>query len=304
MVAQGLLDDLRKARRRLERGGDADALHDFRVALRRLRSWLRAYRPSLRDTVRGPTLRALRTVADLTNGARDTEVALAWLATREELPSRAQPGIRHLAARLRREHRRFARELGVHIGEDLTKVLRRLDGQLSHFRIDVTSRSPETLEPMAGAVAARLREHSERFEAAVRPVLAEDDEEAAHAARIAGKRLRYLLEPLDDDPRAAAVVKQLARIQDALGALHDAAVLRRRIARERASLAKLSRTRPAPRPTGRSLPGDPRPGLYALAGRASADGEAAFATFRREWIANGDAILVTTAQIAEDLGKR
>ncbi|HEV8612045.1 MAG TPA: CHAD domain-containing protein, partial [Gemmatimonadales bacterium] len=36
-----------RARRRLRQEGDSDALHDFRVALRRLRSTLRAFRPFL-----------------------------------------------------------------------------------------------------------------------------------------------------------------------------------------------------------------------------------------------------------------
>ena len=41
----------RAARGRLERPGDVEALHDFRVALRRLRSWERACRPHLGKTV-------------------------------------------------------------------------------------------------------------------------------------------------------------------------------------------------------------------------------------------------------------
>ena len=39
----------RRARGRGSRATDDEALHDFRVALRRLRSWERAFRPYLRD---------------------------------------------------------------------------------------------------------------------------------------------------------------------------------------------------------------------------------------------------------------
>ena len=60
LVALSLLADAQKAGDRLtsaSRGlyhGTAesnDALHDFRVAVRRLRSWIRAFKPSLRDAV-------------------------------------------------------------------------------------------------------------------------------------------------------------------------------------------------------------------------------------------------------------
>src|SRR5262249_44129238 len=51
----------------------------------------------------------------------------------------------------------------------------------------------------------------------------------AHEARIAGKELRYLLEPLGEAARAGAAakkaVKALKGLQDVLGELHDAHVL-------------------------------------------------------------------------------
>ena len=51
VIALHLLDVLDTEHERLGRPGDADALHDFRVALRRLRSWLRAYRRDVKDSV-------------------------------------------------------------------------------------------------------------------------------------------------------------------------------------------------------------------------------------------------------------
>ena len=44
-------------------GGDTEALHDFRVALRRLRSTLRTYRPWLGDGARRKHVKRLRAVA-------------------------------------------------------------------------------------------------------------------------------------------------------------------------------------------------------------------------------------------------
>ncbi|HEX9250206.1 MAG TPA: CHAD domain-containing protein, partial [Gemmatimonadaceae bacterium] len=61
LVAISLLEDAQKTAEKLTglskelRDGDTDgdeAVHDFRVAIRRLRSWTRAFKPLLRDDVR------------------------------------------------------------------------------------------------------------------------------------------------------------------------------------------------------------------------------------------------------------
>src|SRR6476661_11254113 len=85
VIASALLEDVLAAHARFE-DDDADALHDLRVAMRRLRSWLRAFRPELSDTVRGRTRRKLRALASATNGARDDEVTLAFIARQTDLP--------------------------------------------------------------------------------------------------------------------------------------------------------------------------------------------------------------------------
>ena len=50
-IAVNLLDAASAARERLTDADDAEALHDFRVAMRRLRSTLRAYQPQLEDEI-------------------------------------------------------------------------------------------------------------------------------------------------------------------------------------------------------------------------------------------------------------
>src|SRR6478672_7935479 len=78
--ALALLAHVRAARDRLDDLGDKEALHDFRVALRRLRSWLRAFRPALADTV-GPKIeRRLKQIAKETGASRDLEVHVAWVS--------------------------------------------------------------------------------------------------------------------------------------------------------------------------------------------------------------------------------
>src|SRR6185436_16839036 len=101
LLALGLLDQAHAAADRVGHAQDAEALHDLRVALRRLRSCLRAY-----DAILGPAIpkrlqRRMRKLAKRTGPGRDAEVRLKWL--REEgsaLDDREQYGVRWLEARL------------------------------------------------------------------------------------------------------------------------------------------------------------------------------------------------------------
>ena len=66
---------------------EAKGLHDVRVAVRRLRSWLRAYESEIGNTLRKKTKRRLRKLAKASNPARDAEVAVEWIAA--QTPCRA-----------------------------------------------------------------------------------------------------------------------------------------------------------------------------------------------------------------------
>jgi CHAD domain-containing protein len=79
LIALGYLEDATSAFERTGNADDATALHDFRVALRRLRTTLRAYRALLEDSVRGKPHKVLGEIAEGTNRVREAEVALEWL---------------------------------------------------------------------------------------------------------------------------------------------------------------------------------------------------------------------------------
>ena len=82
---------------------------------------------------------------------------------------------------------------------------------------------------MAPATAAMLHSHTEALRQRIeewrrRPANAA----AAHATRIALKRLRYLLEAFGESSELAmAAVERLGKLQDALGRFHDAQLLQR-----------------------------------------------------------------------------
>lgn len=78
-VALALLAGAREQAGRIGIQGDPEALHDFRVAVRRLRLTLRAWREVLGPAVRDKDLRRLRRVARATGEARDAEVLVDWI---------------------------------------------------------------------------------------------------------------------------------------------------------------------------------------------------------------------------------
>src|SRR6185436_6511959 len=103
-VALDFLEQAASARERLADPNDAEALHDFRVAIRRLRSTARAYAAELEGSVSRKVMRRLRRGARATGASRDAEVQLEWIEQqRPSLYTRHRAGASWLVEKLRRE---------------------------------------------------------------------------------------------------------------------------------------------------------------------------------------------------------
>lgn len=217
-VALRLLAEARERAGRLGWPGDDEALHDFRVSVRRLRSALRTWREVLGSDVRDKDLRRLRRVARSTGEARDTEVMLAWLGQAAgELPASQRSAVGWLARGLALPDG----DAGLRrAAERLVETAAGLSHRLGRERIDPPG------EPFGAAVAVRIREQARAVAGFLARVETLDDAPLAHRARIRGKRLRYLLEPLQDAPGPSPVraLKALKRLQELLGELNDARV--------------------------------------------------------------------------------
>jgi len=230
-VCLAQLDAARAAAQRLADPGDSEALHDFRVALRRLRSTLRAFRSELDDAVPKKVRTRLRDVTRATAPGRDAEVLIASVQHLEGKLTRGQRGgVPWLLARLADRRDRAYDELR----RDLVPEFRQVDRRLRKALSVVTRRPPRPPDqaPTFGAVAATLlSEQTALLEQELATLQALDDESAVHGVRITAKRLRYLLEPLEEvEPRAAAVLPRLKAIQTLLGDIHDLQVLAAQLA--------------------------------------------------------------------------
>lgn len=295
-IALTHLDAAAQAHARLLDDADAQALHDLRVALRRLRSLLRAYRPWLGRTVPGKLRRELGKLARATNEARDAEVQLAWLAQqRLRLSARERAGVEWFRAELTARCDRAYR----HIRAELTHDFARIESTLRAACTRAVRRGHAT-EPRFRAVTARLvDEHAAALRAALASIGSPRDEAQIHAARIAAKRLRYLLEPVAAELAGGReLVQRLKRFQDDFGWLNDSFVRARALA-DAAQLAGGLRAR---RAVERALgaPGsaeegiDPLAGLLRLAAAVRRETRARYAHVERRYLNAGAERLITT----------
>jgi len=230
LVALSYLDEVGRARNRLTEREDGEALHDFRVGLRRLRSCIRAYRPYLNGSISGKIRRRLRSLTLETNAGRDTEVQLAWLREQASglAPGEAE-GLGWLVGRLE-GRRSLLEQTTSRVGRRYLKLESRLRPRLLKFELEVSTdagRKPDTFgEVTAGLIRGLAVELCQAIGAVRHP----DDQGEAHRTRIRAKRLRYLIEPLSPRlPRLKTPIKRLKELQNILGTLHDMQVLTREI---------------------------------------------------------------------------
>jgi CYTH domain-containing protein/CHAD domain-containing protein len=225
------------------------------------------------------------------NAGRDAEVFLAWLTTTEpQLSPRDRRAAKWLINRFQRQEREAESELESRLKRDFQRTRERLEDRLSTYHVEAHVHGG-LREPLFGSVIANLmRAQSEELRRHIRRVRTVDDVEESHRARINGKRLRYLLEPIAPHVTGGPeLLTRLRSLQDSLGDLHDAhvwlSVLRHVVAdialeegRQMANaLTDLEHRR-------KKRKGPPRAGLVSLGRLAHERAGVAFERFRTEWV--------------------
>jgi CHAD domain-containing protein len=213
---------------------DPDAIHDFRVGLRRLRTALRAARELYGKRHVSSVTDELRRYAQAAGALRDEEVLRETLGALP-LPVRAGAELTAWLAQRARQERARRRHVGALIaatdaesaaGPPLGDVLARLERRVGHraaHAVDAVAIAEAALSSAAEEVAARLATHPSNVV-------------GMHDLRIRYKRLRYtadLFAPVLG-PRAGTVAREAARMQKQLGELHDLDEALTRLRRARA----------------------------------------------------------------------
>jgi CHAD domain-containing protein/CYTH domain-containing protein len=297
LIALDLLDGMAEAGRRLNDPTDPTALHDFRVATRRLRSCLQAYRPEIDGSVPRRLRRRLARLARRTRRSRDAEVHLGW--EREQaaaLTERQRVGLRWHLRRLEARRRRADRRLADLIERRFTRLERRLRQGLESYRLRIETDPARRLHEAAVVLGARIRKLGGDLEFRLAAVRTMADLRPAYRARIAAKRLRYLLEPIEREVSAVPpLIVRLRNLQATLGELHDSQTHRRGLGaeavaagREHARRLEAAVADPASAtPVSDDADEDPRPGLLALSERLEEREAEAFAKLRADWLGGG-----------------
>lgn len=219
-VAGRCLDYAGDGLRRLKDPKDHEALHDFRVSVRRLRSLLRAYQPWMGRSASKKMQRRLRDLARATNAGRDAEVQIAWLeARRDSLQGCESAGLDCVLCRLRKMKSDGYRDTRRRMREEFAKV----DDVL---RARLAREAAQESKPFRQVFGELLESHATDLTNKLAKVQRVEDEDEAHVARISAKRLRYLIEPVSDElAEGRARIKRLKTLQDILGELNDLHVL-------------------------------------------------------------------------------
>lgn len=230
-IALHHLDGAAEALLRLDDPDDMEALHDFRVSLRRLRTILKAFRSDLKPDIRRKDRRRVRKLARSTGAGRDAEVLLEWLESiRPDLAASEGPMAERLAGELAAERDdSYARVLAT-VRPRFRKLEDKLRTQLTWLELPAQPTSPGSERSFAAALDLLVPMYARELAAAVEGIESQDDHAAIHAARIRGKHLRYVVEPMADDVAGVAeLVDRLKGLQDALGDLRDAQLLEMRV---------------------------------------------------------------------------
>lgn len=279
------LKEAEHAGQRLAGGEDPEALHDFRVALRRFRSIERAYRSWVEEALPKKLRKRLRELVDSTGPVRDSEVQLRWLEEqRLALKSNQRVGYQWLQRRLEERARQGYAAIRGRLPLEFAALAALLRAALSM--------------PCESSFSSFAQITGEKLQ----PLLADLEQDFTaigngaevsriHDARLLVKRARYLLEPVAPAlEQGRAMVGELAALQGMLGGIHDAEVLGASLD-EAAAEAGAARYRGLVRQAldhaaagfaDSQRRGDERAGLTLLAQRVREQEQAAHAALRRK----------------------
>lgn len=207
---------------------DEEALHDFRVALRRMRTHLRTARRVWQSKRIERIENELRYYARVTGALRDDEVLHGTLAS-IGLPQIAADEVNAWLARRARTARSARRSILRIVREGPSnreadsaggKRIRPLDDVLDKLErlLDMEPQQPLVASVVArDAIERALRDVRRAAQADV------DDANAMHALRIREKRLRYTAELFANElgEEAQTLQQHATRMQRRLGELHD-----------------------------------------------------------------------------------
>jgi CHAD domain-containing protein len=205
------------------RAGDVDAVHDMRVAVRRLRSTLRTFRGAWGRAAVTPVRAELHWLGGRLGAVRDPQV----MAGRLDQAFRAEPPEMVLGPVVARTQQRFAADVAAGLAA-LGKAFdsRRYRRLLASLDTLLGNGPRRAVKP--GWLHRRIGKDLRRADRMLDTALETGRDTDLHEARKAYKRARYAVEVRRPSVGAPArrLVKRLKELQDLLGDHQDATVTR------------------------------------------------------------------------------
>ena len=228
-----------EATTRLHTTADNEAVHDLRVALRRLNAALRMWRDLLRPRAGRRSRRQLRDLRRALGPVRELEVDVARLAQlSREVPPESRVALEGLLLglhqRLDRRRRRAARAADSHTMERLARSVARAT--------DALRLRPGHLPEPQLVARVHIDQARERALAALTDGLQSNDDDRLHAGRVALKKWRYAIETASALFDPGVPLEPLRDLQKVLGDVHDLAMLRDRLERRAEKLRAANMT--------------------------------------------------------------
>ena len=210
-------------------GEDIEALHDMRVATRRLRAAFEVFGEAFDPQVLKPHLKGLRKTGRALGSVRDLDVFMEKARRYIELlPEGKQGGLDPLLAQWQGQRQASRARMLAHLNSWEYASFK------SKFNLFLNSpglgaRQPAPDQPAAELVCelAPVLIYSRIAAArAYAPLLADASVERLHALRIEFKKLRYTVEYFSEvlGKRSVEVINALKQLQDHLGDLNDAQI--------------------------------------------------------------------------------
>jgi CHAD domain-containing protein len=204
-------------------GEDPEELHQLRVATRRLRSILRTATPLLEATWAQALRDELSWLGDELGVARDIDVLTEHLRAEAAALDPAD----------RRALKPLFDDLAAEGKDARNSVLETLRSERYFALLATVEGAAAAPPPGEGGVSLRkaARKEFHRLAKAMDALAAEPSDEAAHKARIKGKRARYAAELLEDDLGSAGkrLISAAKVFQDVAGEHQDAVLAEDRI---------------------------------------------------------------------------
>lgn len=228
-VTTALLNRRSQALRRqlpLAIDGDDRGVHQARVATRRLREAVPVLTTGLKHSKARKATKKLRQLTRAMGRVRELDVTMALLDELAASDDLSKPALQDVRLHVDEARKRLREEMLSRLGQvKLEKLDRRLDSVAAEI---AASESEAWRQALAARLLKRSRRLLQRIDEAGQLYVPEH----LHQVRIAAKQLRYGLELAADAriPGAGPRVRELKRIQEILGRLHDLQVLQTHVA--------------------------------------------------------------------------